>query len=102
MSVRTQSPYEQLQHLPDHNLFELMRNDSTMPDHRDAAVQLLDERRGSPLTDAPATENAVATDKPGPFKASVTTETMQSGETVDNARADHGEPGAPVQIPDEV
>lgn len=94
MSVRTQSPYEQLQHLPNHNLFELSRNDSTRPEHKAAAAQLLEERKGSPLTMA---ENAIAPET-GPFAASVTTATMQSVETVDNADPEYLAKDAPANL----
>lgn len=108
MSVRPnpQSASEQISHLTSEILFSLARNESGLPEYRKAAVKLLMDKR-HPKVNHPELAKIVsdiekereaegeveaiveaAIEQPipaGPFQASITTQTMQTEEVVDNA-----------------
>ena len=108
MSVvpNAQSISEQISHLPGEILFSLARNDSASPDFRKAAVQLLLEK-GCHQANNPElavmvaevkrsydakveveaiVESAIEAELPsGPFRASVTTQTMFADPIIQNA-----------------
>jgi len=111
MSVSTnpQSPSDQISHLPAEILLSLARNESGLPEFRKAAVKILIEKNypqarhpelaliAAEIKKEREAEGEVesiveaAIEQPiphaGPFRASVTTQTMQSEPIIRNARS---------------
>jgi hypothetical protein len=107
MSVQenVQTAQEQISHLPGEVLFSLARNESASLDFRKAAIQLMLEKdcrqvnapelallvsevkRGqdAKLEVEAIVESAIEQEIPGPFRASVTTKTMQQPDFIRNA-----------------
>jgi hypothetical protein len=101
----TQTAQEQIQHLPGAVLFSLARNPSASLDFRKAAIQLMIEKGCYQVNDPELAllvhevrqsqearseveaivESAIEEEIPGPFRASVTTKTMQQPEIIRNA-----------------
>ena len=107
MSVQKQSASEQIQHLPEAILFDMARNESAVWEFRKAAASLLLDKRykkadhpdlfqlvaeiksEQALKDEVESIVEAAIEQPiptsGPFRASITTQTMQQPDGVDNA-----------------